>query len=60
MQCHDNRYRHSADSNSSLGHAGRHVQLKDKPMTNLDMAMLERMNVKAERHGDSTGVLKNI
>ena len=29
-------------------------------MTNLHMAMLERMNVKAERHGDSTGVLKNI
>jgi hypothetical protein len=39
---------------------GRHVQLKDEPMTNLHMAMLERMNVKAERHGDSTGVLKNI
>jgi hypothetical protein len=40
--------------------SGRHVRLKDKPMTNLHMAMLERMNVKAERHGDSTGVLKNI
>jgi hypothetical protein len=30
------------------------------PMTNLYMAMLNRMGVKAERVGDSTGVLENV
>lgn len=40
---------------------GRHVQLKEHtPMTNLYMAMLNRMGVEAERVGDSTGVLGNI
>jgi hypothetical protein len=40
---------------------GRHVNLKEKvPMTNLYLAMLDRMGVKAERMGDSTGVLENI
>jgi hypothetical protein len=40
---------------------GRHVKLNEKvPMTNLYLAMLERMGVKAERMGDSTGVLENI
>lgn len=40
---------------------GRHLNLKDKvPMTNLYLAMLERMGVKAERIGDSTGVLGDV
>jgi hypothetical protein len=40
---------------------GRHVKLNDKvPMTNLYLAMLDRMGVKAERMGDSTGVLEDI
>jgi hypothetical protein len=30
------------------------------PMTNLYLAMLERMGVSAERVGDSTGKLENI
>lgn len=40
---------------------GRHINLKDKvPMTNLYLAMLDRMGVKAERIGDSTGVLGDV
>jgi Protein of unknown function (DUF1552) len=41
--------------------AGRHVKLdKETPMTNLYLSMLDRMNVKAERVGDSTGKLENV
>jgi len=40
---------------------GRHVRLNgETPMTNLYLAMLERMGVHAERVGDSTGVLEGI
>ena len=40
---------------------GRHVKFDSKvPMTNLYLAMLERMKVKAERIGDSTGVLNGV
>jgi hypothetical protein len=40
---------------------GRHVRLaKETPMTNLYLAMLERMGVSAERLGDSTGILKGL
>ncbi|OAI57846.1 hypothetical protein AYO49_06380 [Verrucomicrobiaceae bacterium SCGC AG-212-N21] len=40
---------------------GRHINLSDKvPMTNLYLAMLDRMGAKAERIGDSTGVLEGI
>jgi hypothetical protein len=40
---------------------GRHVRFeKDTPMTNLYMAMFEKMGVKADRMGDSDGMLKNI
>jgi Protein of unknown function (DUF1552) len=40
---------------------GRHVKLdKETPMTNLYLSMLDRMNVKAERVGDSTGKLENV
>lgn len=46
--------------NGSLN-PGRHVLLSDKvPMTNLYLAMLDRMGVKAERMGDSTGVLGDV
>lgn len=40
---------------------GRHVRYdKETPMTNLYMSLLDRMGVKADRIGDSTGTLKNI
>lgn len=39
----------------------RHVRLRDStPMTNLYCAMLARAGVKAERVGDSTGVLEDV
>ena len=40
---------------------GRHVKFTgDVPMTNLYLSMLTQMGVKADRIGDSSGVLKNI
>ncbi len=40
---------------------GRHLKLeKETPMTNLYLAMLDRMGVKAERVGDSTGKMDNV
>lgn len=40
---------------------GRHILLRDAtPMTNLYAAMLDRMGVRAERVGDSTGRLEDI
>lgn len=40
---------------------GRHIDIgAETPMTNLYLAMCERMGVKAERIGDSTGVLDGI
>jgi hypothetical protein len=40
---------------------GRHLLLKNStPMTNLYVAMLNRAGVKAERVGDSTGVLEDV
>jgi hypothetical protein len=40
---------------------GRHLKLgASTPMTNLFMAMLQRMGVEAERVGDSTGVLEDV
>jgi hypothetical protein len=40
---------------------GRHVKLpQPTPMTNLYVAMLERMGVSAERVGDSTGSLEDV
>ena len=40
---------------------GRHIALKEEtPLTNLYLAMLHRMNVHAERVGDSTGVLEGV
>ncbi len=40
---------------------GRHVDLKrDVPMTNLYLAMLDRMGVKLDRFGDSTGRVTDV
>ncbi len=40
---------------------GRHVRYaRETPMTNLYLSMFERMGVKADRFGDSTGVLKDV
>ena len=40
---------------------GRHLRYaKETPVTNLWLAMLDRVGVKAERVGDSTGRLENI
>jgi hypothetical protein len=39
---------------------GRHVKLNKTPMTNLYLSMLDRMGVKTERVGDSTGKLENV
>ena len=40
---------------------GRHLMTKsDTPMTNLFVSLLRRMGVKAERVGDSTGVLDDV
>jgi hypothetical protein len=39
----------------------RHVRFdRETPMCNLYMSLLDRMGVKADRIGDSTGKLKNI
>jgi hypothetical protein len=40
---------------------GRHIEFpKETPMTNLYLKLFENMGVKAERFGDSTGVLGNV
>ena len=40
---------------------GRHISIeKGTPMTNLHLAMLEKIQVKARRIGDSNGILKGI
>ena len=40
---------------------GRHLQYeKDTPLCNLYVSMLDRMGVKADRFGDSTGPLPNL
>jgi hypothetical protein len=40
---------------------GRHVRYPgDTPMTNLYLALLERMGVPTERLGDSTGLLRGL
>ena len=41
--------------------SGKHIRYaKDMPMTNLYMSMFDKMGVKADRMGDSTGVLKDV
>ena len=39
---------------------GRHVKFSETPMTNLYLTLLSQMGVKADRLGDSTGMLKNV
>ena len=39
---------------------GRHVKFSETPMTNLYLTLLSQMGVKADRIGDSTGMLKNV
>jgi Protein of unknown function (DUF1552) len=36
---------------------GRHINYKSRPLNNLYLSMLDRMDVKLDRHGDSTGRL---
>jgi hypothetical protein len=50
-----------AGAGGSLVHSGRHYQLRDStPMTNLYLALLDRMGVPAQQIGDSTGRLENV
>jgi len=39
---------------------GRHIKFGETPMTNLYLTLLSQMGVKADRIGDSTGMLKNV
>jgi hypothetical protein len=39
---------------------GRHIQYDRLPMANLWLSLMDRMGVKAERHGDSTGRLTGL
>jgi Protein of unknown function (DUF1552) len=39
---------------------GRHVKFSETPMTNLYLTLFSQMGVKADRIGDSTGILKNV
>jgi hypothetical protein len=62
-----NRHNHDelpvvlAGAGGGAVHAGRHFQLHDStPMTNLYLAMLDRMGVPAQQFGDSTGRLENV
>ncbi len=50
-----------AGGGAGLLEPGRHVRYdKDTPMTNLYLSFFEKMGVKADRMGDSSGVLKRI
>ena len=53
------------EGHHDLSHHGGNEEKKQKfaketPMTNLYLALLDRMGVAAERVGDSTGKLENI
>jgi Protein of unknown function (DUF1552) len=39
---------------------GRHIRYDPLPLNNLYLSMLDRMDVKIDRHGDSTGRLPNL
>jgi len=40
---------------------GRHIRVaRETPLTNLHLALIERMGVKLDRLGDSTGILNNL
>lgn len=62
-----NRHNHNdlpvvvAGSGAGTLKPGRHVKFnRDVPMTNLYLSMLDRMGVRAERVGDSTGKLEDV
>src|SRR5207249_2554691 len=64
---HANRHNHDdlpillAGRGGGALNPGCHVKLgKETPMTNLYLSMLERMDVPAQRVGDSTGKLEDI
>jgi hypothetical protein len=39
---------------------GRHVRYNSEPLNNLYLSMFDRMGVKIDRHGDSTGRLSML
>ena len=39
---------------------GQHIQVNEEPMCNLFLSLFDRMNIKTDRFGDSTGKLKAI
>ena len=39
---------------------GRHIRVADKPMANLYLTVLDKMGVRVERFGDSTGILASL
>ena len=39
---------------------GRHIRYEPQPLNNLYLSMLDRMGVKVDRHGDSTGRLPRL
>ena len=61
-----NKHQHSELPVLLCGHGagalqpGRHVKFSETPMTNLYLTLLSQMGVKADRIGDSTGMLKNV
>ncbi|MCA9053514.1 MAG: hypothetical protein KDA75_06740, partial [Planctomycetaceae bacterium] len=62
-----NRHDHSnlpvllAGRGSGTVQTGRHVEFKSEtPMANLFLSMLDRVGVKEERFGDSTGLLTDL
>ena len=52
---------HYGDGEYAVLKPGRHVRYeKETPMTNLHLALLDRMGVKTDRLGDSTSKLERI
>jgi hypothetical protein len=61
MHNHDNLPVVLAGGGGGTLQPGRHLKVRrDTPMTNLFVTLLERMGVKAERVGDSTGNLDDV
>jgi hypothetical protein len=61
MHNHDNLPVVLAGGGGGTLQPGRHLKVRrDTPMTNLFVTLLERMGVKAERVGDSTGKLEDV
>ena len=50
-----------AGSGGGAYESGKHIRYaKDTPMTNLYLSMFDKMGVKTDRMGDSTGVLEDV